>query len=71
MEWFSELQLLIHWLSWVLARTLKNLLLKDPNRAAESKGEALAKWLVLSLPGFPALSLYLAEIEEAQAPNPA
>lgn len=78
MEWFCKLQLIIHWLSWVLARILKNLLLKDPKGAAESEGEALAKWLGPSLPGAPALSApfhslssYLAETEEAQAPKPA
>lgn len=73
MEWFCKL----HWLSRVLARILKNLLLKDLKGAAEREGEALAKRLGPSRPGAPALSAplhglspYLAETEEAQAPKP-
>lgn len=34
MEWVYKLQLIIHWLSWVLARELENLLLKD-SKASE------------------------------------
>ena len=40
MEWVYKLQLIIHWLSWVLAGARENLLLKDPKAAEEQWGGA-------------------------------